>query len=252
MPITPGQVKAKTEFTPKYMSFTPPRFAAALIVLFFAVAAGTAFSQSSLFNIPTTDVMGPGAGYAELDFDAHLRAGGFRSYGFAAVYGVHKKLEIGLNGYLVNEGGVTSPFELQPNLKWQVYESEAHGLAVSTGAVAYIPVSKKAAGAVASIYAVASKQFKGKYAPRFTGGGFSIVGPVDGGGKLGVMVGYEQPMHRRLTFISDWRSGKNRFGYLAAGFGVTLTKKSFLYTAWYFGNEGRGNNSFGVYYGFTF
>jgi hypothetical protein len=59
-------------------------------------------------------------------------------------------------------------------------------------------------------------------------------------------------LHRKLSFTADWKTGKNRFGYAAAGLGVTLSKRTLLYTAYYFGNEGRGNNSFGIYYGISF
>ena len=57
---------------------------------------------------------------------------------------------------------------------------------------------------------------------------------------------------RRLSLIADWNTGKNRFGYAAAGFGLAVSKKSYLSSAYYFGNQGRGNNSFGIYYGLTF
>jgi len=33
---------------------------------------------------------------------------------------------------------------------------------------------------------------------------------------------------------------------------LTLTKHSYLWSAYYFGNEGRANNSLGIYYGYSF
>ena len=33
--------------------------------------------------------------------------------------------------------------------------------------------------------------------------------------KTGVIAGYEQPLTQRLSFIVDWSSGNNRFGYIS-------------------------------------
>ena len=226
------------------------------LAFLFTIGITPASSQTSLFSIPTTDVAEKGRGYIEADFDAHFggrESDKFRSYGFLAVYGIHKDLEVGLNGYFVRIDRSYQPVELQPNLKWQVYQNEKLGLAVAAGAIAYFPLSKRAGtDAVATVYTVASKQFKGNFGPRFTGGGYAIAGRANDGSRYGGLVGVEQPIHRRVTFIADWNTGKNRFGYAAAGFGFALSKKSSLYAAYYFGNEGRGNNSLGIYYGYTF
>ncbi|HWW75924.1 MAG TPA: hypothetical protein VNZ44_11030, partial [Pyrinomonadaceae bacterium] len=61
-----------------------------------------------------------------------------------------------------------------------------------------------------------------------------------------------QPVTRKLCFMADWNSGRNRFGYGAAGLGLDVSKNGVLYSAFYFGNEGRANNFFGVYYGHSF
>ena len=74
----------------------------------------------------------------------------------------------------------------------------------------------------------------------------------DGGTKNGAILAYEQPLTGKLSFIADWYSGKNRFGYAAAGFGLTLTRRSSLYAGYNFGNSGRANNSLGLFYGYTF
>ncbi len=44
----------------------------------------------------------------------------------------------------------------------------------------------------------------------------------------------------------------NAFGYAAAGLGLTLPRDSYLYAGYSFGNQGRGNNWLGVYFGRTF
>jgi hypothetical protein len=68
----------------------------------------------------------------------------------------------------------------------------------------------------------------------------------------GLLLGYEQPLHSKLTFVADWYSGYNSFGYAAAGLGITLPKESYLYAGYSFGNRGRGNNWLGIFFGRTF
>jgi hypothetical protein len=47
-------------------------------------------------------------------------------------------------------------------------------------------------------------------------------------------------------------SGNNALGYVTAGTGITLTTRQNIYAGYSFGNQGRGNNSLGVYYGYSF
>lgn len=50
----------------------------------------------------------------------------------------------------------------------------------------------------------------------------------DGTTKHGVLLGYEQPVTKRISFLADWASGNNDYGYVVAGTGITLsTKDSF-------------------------
>jgi hypothetical protein len=226
-------------------------------IVFVLSISHTASAQSSLFSVPTSDVVGKDQFYFETDFDTHFGSydkGGWQSYGLFGVYGTSKKTEIGLNGYLVRGADGLEPVELQPNFKFQAYNNESKGVAVAVGTIAYIPLAKRVIhDAIASVYGVASKKFKSEWSPRVTGGGYQLIGAgSDSGSKRGFLLGLEQPVHKRLSFIADWNSGKNRFGYAAAGFGLTLTKRSYLWTAYYFGNQGRANNSLGIYYGYSF
>ena len=80
-----------------------------------------------------------------------------------------------------------------------------------------------------------------------------MVGRADGSGtEGGAIVGYEQPLSKRVNFVADWFSGKNRFGYVTPGFSVVVTKSSALYAGYSIGNFGRKNNALFVYYGITF
>ena len=214
-------------------------------------------AQSSLFNIPTTDVLDRGLTYLEADLDTHFAqniSDKWQSVGFMVVHGMSRRLEVGVNGYAVRAGQTFEPFELQPNLKFKLYDNESSGLSISTGAIGYLPFRKRfRENASVSFYALASKQFDGDRSPRLTGGGYQIIGSTPGStASRGFLVGFEQPVMERLSLIADWNTGKNRFGYAAAGFGLAVSKKSYLSSAYYFGNQGRGNNSFGIYYGLTF
>jgi hypothetical protein len=226
-------------------------------LLILTLLTGSAAAQSSLFNIPTSDVLGEKETYIEADFDAKFakyRNGGWQSYGFQAIYGVAKKAELGVNAYSVRTADGFEPVEIQPNFKYQIYNNESTGVSVATGAIAYVPFSGRfKKDTFGNVYAVASKSFKRNWTPRLSGGAYQLIGTkADTGSKNGFLLGVEQPLHKRVTFIVDWNTGKNRFGYSAAGLGITLTKNSYLYSAYYFGNEGRGNNSLGIYYGFSF
>ncbi len=78
-------------------------------------------------------------------------------------------------------------------------------------------------------------------------------GLTDGlGTKGGAIVGYEQPVSKRVSFVADWFSGKNAFGYVTPGFSISLPKSSLFNVGYSMGNHGRGNNALFVYYGITF
>jgi hypothetical protein len=103
-------------------------------------------------------------------------------------------------------------------------------------------------------YSNASKVFEKAKGLRVTGGYYRIVGveKPDFGSKQGAIVGVEQPLFKKITFLADWYGGKNRFGYSAAGFGLPITKRQSIYAGYNFGNVGRANNSFSFYYGINY
>lgn len=226
-----------------------------LITLF--IACGSAVSaQSTIFNVPSTDVLPEKLFFVEADFIAHFdayRNGGFQTYGYRTVYGVRKKLEVGIN-FFYTRNGVTSPKELQANLKWKAYENEKYGFAVTTGSQLFVPLNKSAGKRVYTmLYTNASKVVKHTRGLRLTGGVYTILGEKrEFGTKTGGIIGIEQPVKGRLSFIADWYSGKNRFGYSALGLNYAITKKQFLMLGYNFGNSGRGNNAFSAFYGLTY
>lgn len=233
------------------------KFRSFLLVLFFIVCVGATSAQTTIFNIPSTDVVPEGRFLLELDFISHFdkyERGGFQTFGYRTSYGFKKKIEIGANFYYTRAGKLKSPKEFQPNIKWQPYQSEKYGISFTTGAQLFVPLNKSAGRRTfALLYGNGSKTIKKTNGTRLTGGYYSVIGASrDFGTKRGALVGIEQPLFRRVSFIGDWSSGNNRLGYASAGFNFSLTPKQFLTLGYSWGNYGRGNNGFSAFYGYTF
>jgi len=228
-----------------------------LLLVLLIVSTEVTKGQSTIFNTPSTDVVPTQRTYIEADFITHLTSyeqGGYQLYGTRAVYGWRKRMEIGVNVYYTRSSDSPEPIVVEPNFKWQFYNDEGKGLSAAAGVVVSLPASHRSAGNTSGfLYAVGSKKFKGEFGPRISTGAYVLaVHATPGTSKSGMLIGYEQPLNSRLSFITDWTSGKNDLGYLAAGVGLTLSPKSSLYLGYNVGNQGRGNNALGIYYGFTF
>ena len=227
------------------------------MVLLTLLQAHTTKAQSTIFNIPSTDVVAPKKVYLEFDFISHFTShadGGFQIYAPRVVVGVAKKVEAGINVSVVDSFAPNQPVYISPNVKVQLYNNESNGVAVAAGGLLYTPVAHRAgADTYGFLYSVVSKKVKSDYGPRITGGAYGLPGLSDGlGTKGGAIVGYEQPVSKRVSFVADWFSGKNAFGYATPGFSITLPKSSLFNIGYSIGNHGRGNNALFVYYGITF
>jgi hypothetical protein len=226
-------------------------------VLLALLNSQAAVAQSTLFNIPSTDVVSKKKVYLEFDFLSHFEShadGGFQIYAPRAVFGVAKGVEVGVNITAVDALAPDQPIYISPNVKWQFYNNEKNGVAVAGGGLLYTPIAHRTgADTYGFLYSVVSKKVKSDYGPRFTGGAYGLPGLANGAGtKGGAIVGYEQPLAKKVTFVADWFSGKNAFGYVTPGFSFTLPKSSLLNIGYSMGNHGRGNNALFVYYGITF
>ena len=222
-----------------------------------ALNASAAHAQSNVWNTPSTDVQPQGAVYVEADFISHLASyenGGFQIYGARVVYGARKRLEVSTNAYFTRLGDTPQPVEVQPGVKWQFYQNEDKGLQASAGGMLYVPVARRAGtDTFGMIYSSVSKKVKAAYGPRMTGGVYALPGRDKGlGTRAGTMVAFEQPLHPKVSFVADWYSGKNRFGYAGGGLVITISKRSVLLAGYNIGNEGRRNNYLSVFYGYTF
>ena len=230
----------------------------AIAFLFSLSCQFAARAQTTLMNVPSTDVVAPKKVYVEMDFltnYAWQRQGSFQNYIPRAVVGVGRNVEAGVNvSYSHVSGAGSQPVEVQPNLKWQFYSNEENGTAAATGCILYAPVTHRAGtDTLGQCYAVASKKFSGRYGPRFTGGGYGLLhAGADQKTKGGAIVGYEQPLLDKVLLIVDWFSGDNRFGYVSPGLSFTMPRKSALTTGYAIANHGRGKNALFAYYGITF
>ncbi|HXD31693.1 MAG TPA: hypothetical protein VN643_11275 [Pyrinomonadaceae bacterium] len=229
----------------------------AVLLLSLSVLCTRVLAQSTLANAPSSDVVAEKKVYVEFDYISNYaghRDGGFQSYIPRAVVGVGHNVEIGANVSYTNGFGVPQPLEIQPNIKWRFYESESSGQAASVGCILYAPVTHRTgADHFGLCYSVFSKRFPGHYGPRFTGGGYALIGRQKGNGaRAGVIAGYEQPLAQNVGFVLDWFSGENRFGYVTPGVSFSSKHRGTLFTGYTIGNHGRKNNAFFTYYGITF
>jgi hypothetical protein len=236
--------------TRKLMSLVSP-------VVFCLLAHGPAMAQSTLMNVPSTDVVAARKVYVEMDFltnYAWQRQGSFQNYIPRTVVGVGRNVEVGVNVSYTHVSGESQPVEVQPNIKWQFYNNEGNGTAAAVGCILYAPVTHRAGTSTfGQCYSVASKQLRGRFGPRFTGGAYALVhANEDERTKVGAIVGYEQPIAKKVSFIVDWFSGENRFGYVSPGFSFVTSKKSALTTGYAIANHGRGKNALFAYYGIQF
>lgn len=222
----------------------------------FGYCQGGVQAQTAIINVPTTDVLPPKKLYVEADYIAHPRSyekGGFHYFGPSIIYGLRKNVEVGFNAYYTISAEPDA-LEIQPNVKWQFYSDEENGFGAALGGVLIIPLKNRdATNDNAILYLTLSKQFKARYGPRVTSGAYTFVGRMDEGStRGGVLLGYEQPLNSKLMFVADWYSGRNSFGYSAAGLGLTLPKETYLFGGYSFGNEGRANNALVIFLGRTF
>ena len=220
------------------------------------LASSSVFAQSAIMNTPSTDVVASKKVYLEMDFltnYAWQREGSFQNYIPRAVVGIPGGLEAGVNVSFTHISGTDQPVEVQPNVKWQFYNNEKAGVAAATGCILYTPMNHRAGtDTLGQCYVVGSKSFTGSHGPRFHGGGYALIGAASERTKSGAIVAYEQPLFNRFSFLVDWFSGDNRFGYVSPGISINTSKTMTLTTGYALANHGSGKNAFFVYYGKQF
>src|SRR2546428_9622091 len=130
----------------------------------------SAMSQSTLVNVPSTDVVPQKNVYLEFDFSTNYaweRKGAFQTYVPRGVVGLGHDLEAGVNVAYTHLSGVSQPIEVQPNIKWRFFKNEKHGVAASAECILYAPITHRAGNDTFGLcYLVFSKKVNGHYGPR--------------------------------------------------------------------------------------
>jgi hypothetical protein len=243
-----------------------------LLVLVAIIALEQAASaQSTIFNIPTTDTVAEGRVYFEFDYLAQMPkfedlpdgSPVHRLHVFTprVVIGIGENLEAGANVATLHLGSTNSVF-FQPNIKWRFFSNNG-GVAAAAGAILYTPVNhREGVDTFPLVYANLSKKVDHAYGPRFTAGPYSLLGTDTAfgvtGPRGGVLAGYEQPIHSRVSIVADWLSGKNSFGYFTPGVSITLPGNGLFNAGYSIGNDSWENDNathnrlLFLYYGVTF
>jgi hypothetical protein len=217
-----------------------------------AMWAQPAAAQSTIFNIPSTDTASPGKVYFEFDYVLQLpKPDGFQFQVFTprAVFGVTPQLEVGVNvgvTHISDDGGNTT--YVQPNAKYKFWADDDKGLAASAGFIFY--AGNNDADKFGLIYGNVSKKIK--QGSRFTVGAYGAPS-AESDDKGGVILGAEVPLAGKLSFVADWFSGKNFFGYFTPGISVVLPHNALFNIGYSIGND-RGskdyrNQALFAYYG---
>ena len=223
-----------------------------------AVAVKPAAAQSTIFNIPTTDTVAPKHGYFEFDYllqvPAPDEAGKFQIYTPRIVFGVVPNVEAGVNVSNFRLDGETASL-FQPNVKYKFFADDDTGVAAAAGVIGYIAMNHRDfSDSFGQVYAEASKKIKS--GARFTGGVWGSISLGDDN-TGGVLLGYEQPLAGNVSFVADWFSGKNFWGYFTPGISVVLPHNGLLNIGYSIGNDSfedpsNDNRALFVYYGITF
>ncbi len=234
----------------------------ALTVLLAALTGQNARAQSTLFNIPSTDAVGTGKVYLEFDFFAQMpkTSGTDRLFVYAprGIVGLGGGVEAGANLTAFHTKTSTQSY-FQPDIKWRFAANDDKGVAASAGTILFTPANNRdSVDTFGIVYGNVSKKVKtGDYGPRFTAGPYGIYSGGGGwaGPKAGVILGYEQPIHPKISIVADWFSGKNFFGYFTPGVSFTLPGNGLFNAGYSIGNDsydGNNNRLLFLYYGVTF
>jgi hypothetical protein len=244
-----------------------------LVALVFALVSQSARAQSTIFNVPSTDVVEKGKGYFEFDFLPEAPGPDVGSsiiiYNPRLIAGLPNDVEIGVN-FPIYHFGDSDPSNFayaQPNVKWKYYKNDDAGVAAAVGVVGNIPLnSRDSQLSWAYVYGNISKKVKsGNYGPRITAGPYGVFAKQDDplkigflGTRGGVLLGYEQPLGGRFSFVADWFSGKNSIGYFTPGISITLPHNGLFNAGYSIGNDSWENSNATknryvfLYYGVTF
>lgn len=228
-------------------------------IVFTAILMGSAIfvsAQQTIFNVPTTDVLGYGKVYVELDasfkFNDQTALRRFSSFVPRVVVGVGGNVEVGLNVTGNVQPGDDST-TLVPTVKWKFYENKKKDTAFIAGSNVYIPVRNRTYNVGTYSYLAVSKTIN---KTRLTGGGFVASknvfasNAVRAGGQFGI----EQTINSKVTLAADWITGRHSAGYFTPGVIYKPHPKVTTYLSYSIGNDQavKGNHYFLFELGYNF
>ena len=227
-----------------------------LVPAIFPILACVAYSQQTIFNVPTTDVLDKGKVYFELDAafkvnnDDALRK--FSSFVPRVVVGAGGNVEVGLN-LTGNIQPGTDSTTLVPTVKWKFYQNEKKDFALIAGNNFYIPVRNRSYNFGTYTYVAGSKTIN---KTRLTAGGYitskNVFAPnaARGGGQFGI----EQTINDRFSLAADWITGRHASGYFTPGVIYKPHAKVTTYLTYSIGNAdaAKGNHFFLFEVGYNF
>jgi len=228
-----------------------------IFALIFALLLGVeGRAQQTIFNVPTSDVLGKGKVYVEMDaafkVDRRDQFGRFSSFVPRAVVGVGGKVEVGVNVIGNIQPGEDST-TIVPTVKWKFFENEKKGIALFGGSHLFIPVRNRSykignysylavsrsinkTGLTACGYVARKNVFASK--------------AVRGGGQFGI----EQTLNSKVSLAADWITGRHASGYFTPGVIYKPRPKVTTYWSYSIGNDkaAAGNHFFLFELGYNF
>ena len=243
------------------------------IALLLVVTAQAVMAQSTIFNIPSGDTVDKGKAYFEFDFlpqapgvdgvaatQTTPAISSFRTVLInpRLVVGGPHDTEFGVNFPTYHTTASQTPnctssncAYIEPNFKWKYYKNDDAGLSFVGGALLHTPMNGKSVVAGTQLnetwglfYGNFTKKVKtGDHGPRISGGPYAVADshPVAftayGSHRGGVILGYEQPLSKKVAFVSDWYSGKNYYGYWTPGISITLPGNGLFNAGYSIGND---------------
>lgn len=224
-------------------------FGIAFFVAGIVIPPQRATAQETVFNVPSQDVLAPGAVYGELD-------GPFRLDDPKYV-AITPRVVVGL-GYNF-EGGVNLPGYINVGDKlWTAHLTLKHGQALDTtapwtlteGAHVCIPLTS---GRNVGLFAYAMTGYKLFGTLRLDAGLYGATDAFTGtGNELGALGSIEFTINGWLAAAVDGYSGSNALGYVTPGLFVGPFGKWIFYTAYQISNISRDGDSYLFEVGYTF
>jgi hypothetical protein len=232
------------------------RMAAAIAAVVTGPSA-VARAQQTIFNVPSADVLDPGAVYVEVDELFRPTEPSLSSTAVRGVFGVIPKVEAG-----VNFAGLVSPGPVVPTatLAIKLQPVRAGGFALTAGAYGLFYLQGASQGDPSGLgYAFASYKLAATGTRVEVGGWYASAGFVYpphrplGSSAGGALATFEQPLPwvKGLEVAADWWSGKNSIGYLSPGL-IYSAGHWTLYGAYTMKNGNSKGNGGLIEVGFTF